>query len=107
MSNRRLQTNQLNGTVRKRHRTFKVLTVFCCNLKFLTHFKDRKLEINQSTYQNRRHFVDLELTGFLLSIIHLIFTVWNYILEKNDNNVSPVTIALFYSFVEHNAIISY
>ena len=38
--------------------------------------------------------------GFLVCLIHLIFTVDNYILKgKNNNNVSPVTTAIFYSFL--------
>ena len=36
------------------------------------------------------------------------FTVDNCILKKkNNNNISPVTIAVFYSFVGHDFIISY
>ena len=42
---------------------------------------------------------------FLGRLIHLVFTVDNYILKKI--NVSPVTIAIFYSFVEHEFHISY
>ena len=40
-------------------------------------------------------FVDLAKTGFLVCIIHLIFTVGNYILKTNYNNVSSVTITIF------------
>ena len=35
------------------------------------------------------------------------FTVGNYILKTNNNNVSSVTIAIFSSFIKHDPIISY
>ena len=40
-------------------------------------------------------FVDLAKTDFLVCIIHLIFTVGNYTMKTNNNNVSSVTIAIF------------
>ena len=43
---------------------------------------------------------------FVVRLINEIFTVDNYILKKKIN-VSPVKIAIYYSFVEHNFIISY
>ena len=41
------------------------------------------------------------------SCMHLIFTVGNYILKTNNNNVSFVTVAIFSTFVKHNSFISY
>ena len=51
--------------------------------------------------------VDLAKTGFLVCIIHLIFTVGNYILKTNNHNVSSVTIAIFSTFVKHDSFMSY
>ena len=36
-----------------------------------------------------------------------IFTVRNYILKTNNNNVSSVTIAIFSTFVRHDSFILY
>ena len=41
-----------------------------------------------------------------MCLIHLIFTVSNYILKTN-NNVSSVTIAIFSTFAKHDSFISY
>ena len=35
------------------------------------------------------------------------FTVGNYILKTNNNNVSSVTIAIFSTFVKHSSFVSY
>ena len=42
---------------------------------------------------------------FLVCLIHLIFTVGNYILKTNNNNVSSVTIAILSTFVKHDSFI--
>ena len=43
---------------------------------------------------------------FLVCLIHLIFTIGNYILKTNNNNVSSVTIAIFSTFVKHSSFLS-
>ena len=52
-------------------------------------------------------FCRSSLNRFLVCLIHLIFTVGNYILKTNNNNVSSVTIAIFSTFVKHDSFISY
>ena len=51
--------------------------------------------------------VDLAKTGFVVCLIHLVFTVGNYILKTNNNNGSSVTIATVSTFVKHDSFISY
>ena len=52
-------------------------------------------------------FCRSSLNRFFVCLILLIFTVGNYILKTNNNNVSSVTIAIFSSFVKHDSFISY
>ena len=95
------------------------MTAFCytCNLKILTQFLKTENIISIKVFIRTEVawfipkctwcFVDLALTGFLVCLIHLIFTVGNYILKTINNNVSSVTIAIFSTFVKHDSFISY
>ena len=52
-------------------------------------------------------FCRSSLNRFFVRLIHLIFTVGNYILKTNNYNVSSVTIAIFSNSVKHDSFISY
>ena len=64
------------------------------------------IEIARFIPKCTRCFVDLAFTFFSCMLITLIFTVDSYIL-KNQCIPRPVAIAIVYSLVEHNFIISY